>query len=149
VTPGCVIDGPNRVRCPLAGFTTLTIVGSDLNDAVDLSGIDSLHVCFRQRRRRCCRGRGGVDLVSGVKGDDVLIGGPGLNKLFGGPGDNLIVGPSVVGDRDPVPPDPDALPRPVPEPGTLLFVGLGLGASALSHRRCRNSQRFTTMATRA
>jgi Ca2+-binding RTX toxin-like protein len=145
VTPGCVIDGPNRVRCPLAGFTTLTIVGSDLNDAVDLSGIDSLGTfVFVEDGDDVVVGGGGVDLVSGGKGDDVLIGGPGLNKLFGGPGDNLIVGPSVVGDRDPVPPDPDALPRPVPEPGTLLLVGLGLGASAVSWRRSRNCQRFTT-----
>ncbi len=44
VTPGCFANGANGVRCPLAGFETLTIVGSELDDVVSLSGVSGLNV---------------------------------------------------------------------------------------------------------
>jgi hypothetical protein len=67
---------PTVCAARLAGFTTLTIVGSDLNDAVDLSGIDSLGTfVFVKDGDDVVVGGGGVDLVSGGRGDDVLIGG--------------------------------------------------------------------------
>jgi hypothetical protein len=143
VTPGCVADGATGVRCALSGFSALTIVGSDLDDAISLSDVFGLDAFVAAKDGNDIVGGGhGDDILKGGNGDDVLIGGPGFNLLFGGPGDNVLIdgGPGNV-----EPPDPTALPhlQPVPEPGTLVLVSCGLGATFLRRRRTRANESST------
>jgi hypothetical protein len=138
VTPGCVANGLNGVRCALAGFSALTIVGSNLDDAISLGQIVGLGVFVAARDGDdIVVGGHGNDTITGGNGDDVLIGGGGVDHLFGGRGNNILLGGGPSGNVDP--PDPVALPhlQPVPEPATMTLVGLGLGAAALRRRRSR------------
>jgi Ca2+-binding RTX toxin-like protein len=134
VTPGCVANGANGVRCPLAGFTTLTIIGSQLDDAIDLSGISGVNAFVAAKDGNdVVVGGHGDDVLTGGKGDDVLIGGPGADSLFGGPGNNVLLDGGGGGTIEP--PDPEPLPlQTVPEPATILLVGLGLGAFIVGRR---------------
>jgi Ca2+-binding RTX toxin-like protein len=134
VTPGCFANGANSVRCPLAGFTTLTIVGSLLDDAIELSGITGVNVFVAAKDGDdIVIGGRGDDVITGGKGDDVLNGGPGADSLFGGPGDNILL--DGGGSLRIEPPDPEPLPaQAVPEPATMLLLGLGLGASVVRKR---------------
>lgn len=136
VTPGCVANGANGVRCALAGFSTLTVVGSNLDDAIALGQIFGLDVFVAARDGDdIVVGGHGNDTITGGNGDDTLIGGGGLDRLFGGLGNNLLIGGGPTGDVDP--PDPVALPhlQTVPEPATMMLMSLGLGVSAVRRRR--------------
>lgn len=135
VTPGCVSSGATEVRCALSGFSALTIVGSNLDDAIALSQVIGLNAFVAAKDGDdIVIGGPGDDVFTGGNGDDVLIGGGGHNLLFGGPGDNVLIngGPGTV-----EPPDPTPLPhlQPVPEPATLVLVSCGLGAAFLRRRR--------------
>jgi len=134
VTAGCFANGTNGVRCALDGFATLTVVGSQLDDAIDLSGIIGVNVFVAAKDGNdIVVGGTGDDVLTGGNGDDILIGGPGADALFGGPGDNVLLDGGGGGIE---PPDPTPLPlQAVPEPATMLLLGMGLGASVVRRRR--------------
>src|SRR5262245_27345683 len=78
LTPGCVANGANGVKCALGGFSDVIIIGSELDDAVTLSGVTIALNFF----------------VTTKDGDDILVGGAGDDILKGGNGDDvLIAGP--------------------------------------------------------
>jgi Ca2+-binding RTX toxin-like protein len=137
LTPGCFANGADSVTCALSGFTNVIIIGSALDDVVTLSGVTIALDFFVTTKDGddILIGGAGNDILKGGNGDDILIAGPlpGHDHLFGGPGNNVIIGPSFGGIDEP--PDPEPLLRPVPEPTTLILLGLGLGASSLRARR--------------
>jgi hypothetical protein len=125
-TPGCVADGATGVRCALSGFSALTIVGSNLDDAISLSQVIGLNAFVAAKDGDdIVNGGPGDDVITGGNGDDVLIGGGGLNHLFGGRGNNVLIdgGPSGV------------------EPP--LLVSCGLGATFFRRRRPRGDEAST------
>ena len=135
VTPGCT-SVMGSIRCALAGFQQLVILGGDGDDAITLSGIVGLTFPIT---------------ALGGPGDDVLVGTPGNVKLFGGPGDDVIInmpgncfsrgtGADVVlGGGCDAGPEPDLAPLPrltaeTPEPAALILLGTVLAALAVMNR---------------
>jgi hypothetical protein len=136
VTPGCSGVG-SSIRCALAGFQELVILGGAGDDVINLGGISGLTFPI---------------LALGGPGDDVLIGTPGNVKLFGGAGDDVLTLSSgncfsrgtgadlVLGGGCDAGPEPTFTPLPrqtvaTPEPGGLVLLGSGLVALAITSRK--------------
>jgi Ca2+-binding RTX toxin-like protein len=133
------------------GFATLTVIGSNGDDVIDLGGITGVNVFIAAKAGDdVLLGGNGDDILSGGDGDDILIdnvgadqlfggagddvllGGPGA-KLSGGPGSNVLIGGTPFTDDPPL--DPAPLQR-VPEPATMLLLATGAAAIATRRRRC-------------
>jgi Ca2+-binding RTX toxin-like protein len=134
VTPGCTLDAIDRVRCALAGFASVTLIGGDLDDLFDLTAIGALEVFVAAKGGDdVLLGGDGPEILSGGPGDDVFVGGSILNIIFTGDGADVVIGGRRSFD-DP-PPDPTPLPSPtVPEPGLLLLAGSAFGAGVVQRR---------------
>lgn len=135
VTPGCRADDPQTIRCALSGFTALTIIGSQLDDVVNVSAIGALNVFVATKDGNdIILGGNGDEVLSAGNGDDIVFGNSVKNVIFSGPGNDLVIG--CCRSNDPAPPDPEPLKaQPMSESSTMIFVGLGLAACVLTQRR--------------
>jgi Ca2+-binding RTX toxin-like protein len=102
--PGCVQDGPRKVRCASAGVTGLDFDLGGGNDTATLSptlpavaiGGDGHDVITGGAAADTLDGAGGTDEVDGAGGNDSITGGWGPDTLAGGAGTNTLDG----GDGD-------------------------------------------------
>jgi Ca2+-binding RTX toxin-like protein len=132
ILPAACTPVGTGVRCVAAGITLLAVLGGFGDDVLDMGGVDfSLDVFLSGGPGEDVLIAGdGADILKGGAGDDILIGRTAADTLFGGPGDNVLLF-GTIGEGD-GPPDPELPTGAVPEPGLMMLVAWGLGASALT-----------------
>jgi glucose/arabinose dehydrogenase len=93
---GCSQPAPNRVDCPVAGVSLVTLNLGDGNDSVTAAGSTHRRLALNggdgddalnggDKKDTIAAGNGDDDLTAGA-GDDLLSGGAGADRFDGGPG---------------------------------------------------------------
>ncbi len=142
VTPGC--SGLETIRCALAAFRDLIVLGGNGDDVINLSAIAAptfSTLLLGGPGDDVLIGSGGDDTIFGGPGDDVLEGGPGNDCLAGGTGGDVVIqaARSCLDGPEPV---ISPLPRTTeaPEPSGLLLVVTGIAVLPFARGRFRNPQ---------
>jgi Ca2+-binding RTX toxin-like protein len=124
-----------QVRCSLVGLTLFAVLAGAGDDVINMAGMSNAISLFLSGGDGDDFILGGPanDILKGGNGDDLLLDTAGTNMLFGGAGNDTLL--PFGDDNGDGPPDPVLSIVAVPEPGTMVLVGLGLGATAFRRRR--------------
>jgi Ca2+-binding RTX toxin-like protein len=134
ITQACTPFGL-QVRCSLVGLTLFAVLAGAGDDVINMAGMSNAINLFLSGGDGDDIILGGPanDILKGGNGDDLLLDTAGTNMLFGGAGNDTLL--PFGDDNGDGPADPVLSIVAVPEPGTMVLVGLGLGSTALRRRR--------------